>query len=237
MTGFSLTHYQHGIEDVKTAVMISGRGSNMAALLDYATQPETRPEIVLVVADGPAPGLDIAARHGIKTLALPRPDFASRRDHEAAIKDALTTDALTKGGVELICLAGYMRLLSADFCRDFEGRMINIHPSLLPLHKGLDTHQKAIDAGDAVHGCSVHFVTAGMDDGPVIAQRQLAVHADDTADSLAGRVLRLEHQLYPLVLGAMAEGLITLKGETIEHRSGPLPGVITDLTSPLTWQA
>lgn len=206
---------------MKLAIFISGRGSNMVALTDYALQADVPLSPVLVLADGPAPGLEIAAGRGIKTIALPRDDYASKADHEAAI-----IRAVEDSGAEIIALAGYMRLLSGDFCQHFSDRIINIHPSLLPRHKGLDTHQKAIDAGDHEHGCSVHLVTAGMDEGPVIAQRKVPVLADDTAETLAARVLAEEHKLYPLAVGALAEGRLAIHdGQPVTHH-GPLAGSI-----------
>lgn len=203
----------------------------MAALIDYASQKESTVEISLVLADRPAAGLETARQHGLATALVARADHASRDAHEAAI-----IDAITASGAELICLAGFMRILSASFCARFEGRLINIHPSLLPRHKGLDTHHRALEAGDSEHGCTVHFVTPGMDEGPVIGQRSVAVLEGDTPDTLAARVLVEEHRLYPLVVAAIAAGLVRLGAKGVESQPGALPGQIDALPSPLFWQ-
>jgi formyltetrahydrofolate-dependent phosphoribosylglycinamide formyltransferase len=179
----------------KVAVLISGRGSNMAALLYAAKHPACPYEIVLVASNNPdAPGLALAAAEGVPIFAhshkgLSRADF-----------DALIDRELRKAGAEYVALAGYMRLLSPEFVAGWEGRMLNVHPSLLPQYKGLDTHQRAIDAGDGHGGCSIHIVTADLDDGPVLGQTQVAILPGDTAESLAARTLFAEHQLYPRVL-------------------------------------
>ncbi|MCI5077172.1 MAG: phosphoribosylglycinamide formyltransferase [Oricola sp.] len=172
----------------------------MEALLRAAGAPDYPAEIVLVLSDNPqAKGLETAAAAGIAARALPRSDFASKHAHEDAIQAALD-----EAGIEIVCLAGFMRLLSGDFLAPWEGRIINIHPSLLPKHKGLDTHARAIEAGDATHGCSVHHVTAGMDEGPVICQAEVPILPDDTPDTLASRVLVQEHRIYPLALAKIA---------------------------------
>ncbi len=181
----------------KVAVLISGTGTNMAALV-YAAKAEDCPfEIVLVASNNPdAPGLKLAAAEGIATWSL------SHKGMNRDAFDALVDEQLREAGAEYVALAGYMRILSQGFVAAWDGRMLNIHPSLLPLYKGLDTHQKAIDAGDKFAGCSVHIVTATLDDGPVLAQTRVAVLPDDTAESLAARVLIAEHQLYPPTLAA-----------------------------------
>ncbi len=179
----------------KVGVLISGRGSNMAALL-YAAKAETCPfEIVLVAANDPdAPGLTLAAAEGIATFAH------SHKGLKRAEFDRIIDTQLRAAGAQYVALAGYMRLLSPEFVSGWDQRMLNIHPSLLPKYKGLDTHQRAIDAGDAHAGCSVHIVTAELDDGPVIGQTQVAILPGDTADSLAARILIAEHQLYSRTL-------------------------------------
>lgn len=179
----------------KVGVLISGRGSNMAALL-YAAKAETCPfEIVLVAANDPdAPGLTLAAAEGIATFAH------SHKGLKRAEFDRIIDAQLRAAGAQYVALAGYMRLLSPEFVSGWDQRMLNIHPSLLPKYKGLDTHQRAIDAGDAHAGCSVHIVTAELDDGPVIGQTQVAILPGDTADSLAARILIAEHQLYSRTL-------------------------------------
>ena len=179
----------------KVGVLISGRGSNMAALL-YAAKAETFPfEIVLVAANDPdAPGLTLAAAEGIATFAH------SHKGLKRAEFDRIIDAQLRAAGAQYVALAGYMRLLSPEFVSGWDQRMLNIHPSLLPKYKGLDTHQRAIDAGDVHAGCSVHIVTAELDDGPVIGQTEVAILPGDTADSLAARILIAEHQLYSRTL-------------------------------------
>ena len=181
----------------KVAVLISGTGTNMAALL-YAAKAEGCPyEIVLVASNNPdAPGLALAAAEGIATWSL------SHKGMNRDAFDALVDERLREAGADYVALAGYMRILSDGFVTAWQGRMLNIHPSLLPLYKGLDTHQRAIDAGDKFGGCSVHVVTPTLDDGPVLAQTPVAILSGDTADSLAARVLIAEHQLYPPTLAA-----------------------------------
>jgi phosphoribosylglycinamide formyltransferase 1 len=187
----------------RVAILISGRGSNMLALIEAAKADDYPAQIVGVISDKPdAKGLETAKSLRLPAIAVPRKDYASKAVHEAAIQAAL--DDL---GADIVCLAGFMRLLSAEFLAPWEGRIINIHPSLLPKHKGLDTHARAIEAGDAVHGCSVHFVTAGMDEGPVIMQAEVPVLADDTPESLAVRVLKEEHRIYPLALAKIIQNL------------------------------
>ncbi len=179
----------------RVAVLISGRGSNMAALVYAAKRADCPFEIVLVAANDPgAAGLELAKAEGIPTFArshkgMKRPEF-----------DAIIGAELRKAGAEYIALAGYMRLLSPEFVGEWEGRMINIHPSLLPKYKGLDTHERALAAGDSVSGCSVHMVTAELDDGDVLGQTEVAILADDTPETLAARTLIAEHQLYSRVL-------------------------------------
>ena len=175
----------------KVAVLISGSGTNMAALL-YASRAADCPyEIVLVASNNPdAGGLKLAEAEGVATFALPHKGMA-RADHDAAM------DAAIRGnGAEWVALAGYMRILSPGFVAGWKGRMVNIHPSLLPKYKGLHTHDRALEAGDSHGGCTVHLVTAELDDGPVLGQTPVAVLPGDTADSLAARVLIAEHQLY-----------------------------------------
>ncbi|MBW9053098.1 phosphoribosylglycinamide formyltransferase [Rhizobium mesosinicum] len=192
----------------RAVVFISGGGSNMMALVQAAKAADYPAEIVGVISDkADAGGLAKAAAEGIPTFAFVRKDYASKDAHEAAI-----LAALDKLSPDVICLAGYMRLLSGTFIQRHEGRIINIHPSLLPLFPGLHTHQRAIDAGMRIAGCTVHFVTEGMDEGPVIGQAAVPVLSGDTADTLAGRVLIIEHQLYPQALRLFAEGKVKMEG-------------------------
>ena len=214
----------------RLAIMISGRGSNMIALADYALQEDVDAEIAMVIADKPAAGLNLAESRGIPVQLIDRQDYATRQDHEAAIINLI--DSLDVDGV---FLAGYMRVLSAEFCQHFSHRLFNIHPSLLPRHKGLDTHQRALDAGDKTHGCSVHLVTAELDDGPVLIQREVEVFDNDNADSLAARVLTQEHIIYPMALGALASGLLNVSNGDIKMNIGVLPGVIPNAPTPINW--
>ncbi|MBY5865650.1 phosphoribosylglycinamide formyltransferase [Rhizobium leguminosarum] len=191
----------------RAVIFISGSGSNMMALVAAAKAADYPAEIVGVISDKTdAGGLAKAAAEGIATFAFPRKDYASKDAHEAAIFSAL--DELKP---DILCLAGYMRLLTATFIQRYEGRMLNIHPSLLPLFPGLHTHQRAIDAGMRIAGCTVHFVTEGMDEGPAIGQAAVPVLSGDTAESLAARVLTVEHQIYPQALRLFAEGRVTME--------------------------
>ena len=193
---------------VRVAVLISGAGSNMAALIDAARAPDYPAEIAVVVSNRPeAAGLRLAAAPGVPTAAVDHRAFGTDREaHERAI-DAV----LDAHGVELAALAGYMRVLTPWLVQRWRGRMINVHPSLLPLYPGLDTHARALAAGDAEAGCTVHLVTPGVDEGPVLGQARVPVLADDSPLSLAERVRTAEHRLYPAVLAEVARGL----------RSGP----------------
>ncbi|WP_162651730.1 phosphoribosylglycinamide formyltransferase [Lentilitoribacter sp. Alg239-R112] len=186
----------------KIGILISGGGTNMQALAQACLEADYPAEVKLVISDkADAGGLARAEKLGIQAIAIPRKDFDSKAAHETAI---LT--ALGDANLDFLCLAGYMRLLSEDFIKVWQGRMINIHPSILPLFAGLNTHQRAIDAGCRVHGCSVHFVTAGMDEGPIISQAIVPILPDDNADTLAARVIKVEHQLYPRCLKLLASG-------------------------------
>lgn len=182
-------------EKARVGVLISGRGSNMMALAQRARDPGCAFEIVLVASDNPdAAGLAWAQTEGLATFAL-SPKGIGKPAYEAAI-DA----ALREAGVGTVALAGYMRLLSDRFVADWRGRIVNVHPSLLPKYKGLDTHARAIAAGDTVAGCSIHVVTEELDAGEVLGQAEVSVHPNDDADTLAARVLDAEHRLYPAVL-------------------------------------
>lgn len=185
-------------------MLISGRGSNLQAIIDAVDRDEMPAVIAAVISDRPdAPGLALAARAGIATATVDRAAHASR----AAFEEALAGE-IDRHQPQLIVLAGFMRILSAGFVRRYEGRMINIHPSLLPMFPGLDTHRRAIEAGAADHGASVHFVTAEVDGGPVILHGRVPVKPADDPESLARRVLRIEHRIYPLAIRWYAEGRI-----------------------------
>ncbi|WP_374385801.1 phosphoribosylglycinamide formyltransferase [Brevundimonas sp.] len=190
----------------RVAVLISGAGSNMAALIDAGRAPDSAYEVVLVVANvEDAGGLTVARAKGVSAVAVPHRPFGKDREaHETAIDTALQ-DA----GVEVVALAGYMRVLTPWLVGGWRGRMLNIHPSLLPLYPGLDTHARALSAGDAEAGCTVHLVTEGVDEGAVLAQARVPVQADDTPASLAQRVLAAEHALYPQTLDAFCRSLHT----------------------------
>lgn len=194
---------------VPVAVLISGRGSNMATLVAAALDQDYPAKIVAVISDkADAKGLELAREFGIEAIAVPRSDYPDKAAHEAAV-----VAAIDASGARIVALAGYMRLLSGDFVRRYRGRMINIHPSLLPAFPGLATHERAIDAGCRVHGCTVHFVTEGMDEGPIIEQEAVRVEPGDTPDALAARVLEAEHRIYPMALAMLARGEVRMGGD------------------------
>ena len=196
------------VQKKRVVCFISGSGSNMLALAKAAAEPDYPADIVAVFSDkADAGGLAKAEALGIPTRSFARRDFASKEAHEAAILDALATFQ-----PDILCLAGYMRLLSADFIKRHEGRILNIHPSLLPLFPGLHTHQRAIDAGMKIAGCTVHFVTEGMDEGPIVAQAAVPIVPEDTAETLAARLLTVEHRLYPAALRLVAGERATMVG-------------------------
>ena len=189
----------------RVAILISGRGSNMAALIEAAQAPDYPAEIVLVVANRPdAGGLATARAAGIETAVVDHTRYGKDR---AAFEAALQ-HVLTQHDIDIVCLAGFMRLLTAEFVLQWQGRMLNIHPALLPAFKGLDTHARALEAGVKIHGATVHFVVPEMDSGPIVAQGAVAVHDDDSEATLAARVLAVEHRIYPLALKLLAEGRI-----------------------------
>jgi len=181
------------------AVLISGRGSNMQALIEACARPDYPARIALVLSNNPdAAGLETAHKAGLATLAIDHRLFPKdRAGHEKAIDEALVG-----AGVKVICLAGYMRVLTPYLVEQWKGRMLNIHPSLLPLYPGLDTHARALEAGETRHGCTVHLVTDGVDEGPILQQAEVPVLPGDTPERLAGRVLEQEHRLYPAALEA-----------------------------------
>jgi len=188
----------------RVAILISGRGSNMEALVRATRDPAYPAEIVLVAADKLAAGLAFAAAEGIPTAIADYKALGGKAAGEAELNRALD-DA----GAELICLAGFMRILSPDFVARWRDRLINIHPSLLPLYPGIDTHQRALAAGDKVHGCTVHFVRAEVDSGPIILQETVPIQPADSAETLAKRVLTVEHRIYPRALALVASGKVT----------------------------
>jgi formyltetrahydrofolate-dependent phosphoribosylglycinamide formyltransferase len=196
-------------ERARVGVLLSGRGTNMIALSEHKRREPRWYDIALVASNVPeARGLVAAKRLGVPTWA---------RSHKGLTReefDRLLDAELRRRGCEIVVLAGYMRLLSGEFIRAWEGRILNIHPSLLPLYKGLDTHARALAAGEAWAGCSVHLVTEALDDGPVIAQAKVRVRERDNADTLAERVLAEEHKLYPEALDAFAAELVMAREET-----------------------
>jgi len=188
---------------MRAVILISGRGSNMQALLeaglpvDFACVISNRPE---------AAGLAIAARHGVPTVVI------DHRQHDGrAAFDAALAEEIDRHAPDLVILAGFMRVLTEDFVRHYANRLVNIHPALLPAFPGLDTHARALAAGVKLHGCTVHFVTPEVDAGPIIAQAAVPVLADDTPETLAARVLRQEHRLFPLAVRWLAEGRVRLR--------------------------
>jgi phosphoribosylglycinamide formyltransferase-1 len=186
----------------RVGILISGRGSNMMALVEAARAPDFPAEVAAIVSSRPdAPGLAWAKARGLPTLALDHKAYASREAFDEAIHAALVA-----AGAELVALAGFMRLQSAAFVAKWAGRQLNIHPSLLPLFKGLQPQKQALDAGVRISGCTVHFVTEEMDAGPIIAQAAVPVLDADTPETLAARILVAEHTLYPLALGLVASG-------------------------------
>lgn len=191
----------------RVAVLISGRGSNMASLIEAARAPGYPAEIVLVVSNIPgAGGLARAEAAGVATAVVDHKTFPEREAFERALDRELAAH-----GAEFLCLAGFMRILTPWFINRWVGRMLNIHPSLLPLFKGLHTHRRALEEGVRIHGCTVHFVTPELDSGPIVAQAAVPVRPSDTDDTLSARVLAQEHALYPLGLALVASGRARLQ--------------------------
>jgi phosphoribosylglycinamide formyltransferase-1 len=186
----------------RVAILISGRGSNMMSLIEAARDPAYPAEIDLVISNrADAAGVERARAAGVTATVIPSRAYEDRAAFEAEL-----TRQLEAAHIDIVCLAGFMRVLTAGFVAHWHDRLINIHPSLLPAFKGLDTHARALAAGAAEHGCTVHYVRADVDDGPVIAQAKVPVFADDTAETLAARVLSEEHKLYPAALALVAAG-------------------------------
>jgi phosphoribosylglycinamide formyltransferase-1 len=222
----------------RTAILISGRGSNMAALLDAAaTDPDYPAAVALVLSNrADAAGLARAAAAGVPTAVVESRLFRGDREgFERAVEAELA-----RHGVELVALAGFMRVLTPGFVGRWEGRLVNIHPSLLPAFPGLDTHARALAAGVRLHGCTVHLVSAGVDEGPIIAQAAVPVLEGDTAEALAARVLEQEHALYPAALAWLAAGRVRAeeggRRTRVEGAAGPPPGAAV-LLNPSPRQA
>ena len=198
------------MKKVKTAILISGRGSNMTALINAAQDPSFPAEITIVISNAPsAGGLEMAQSLGIKTNIIDHTEYASRDSFEDALHQCLTLE-----GVELVCLAGFMRILGTNFISQWQHRLLNIHPSLLPAFRGLHTHEKALEAGVKIHGCTVHHVVPDLDAGPIISQAAVPVLENDTDETLAARVLEAELQLYP---DALRRTALALRGTDLPN--------------------
>jgi phosphoribosylglycinamide formyltransferase 1 len=201
----------------RVAILISGRGSNMSALIEAATAEGFPAEIALVISNrSDAPGLANAQANGVKTLVIESKPFGKDR----AGFEKLLQAALDEHGIELICLAGFMRLFTAEFVQHWYGRMLNIHPSLLPSFPGLDPHGQALRAGVKISGATVHFVIPETDAGPIVMQGAAPVANDDTSETLAARVLSVEHQIYPQALRLLATGGVEIKGDITTSSAG-----------------
>jgi len=200
----------------RVAILISGRGSNMMALVEAAKAADYPAEIVAVLSNRPeAGGLEYAHVNDIATEVVDHKSFASREEFDQALHARLAAH-----NIDLICLAGFMRLLTPWFVQQWEGKIINIHPSLLPLFKGLHPHRQALEAGVRIHGCSIHIVTPEMDAGPIVAQAAVPVLHNDTDATLGERVLKVEHELYPHALALLASGKINATSERINFAPG-----------------
>lgn len=212
---------------LRIAVLISGRGSNMQALVDACRDPGFPAEVALVVSNEPqARGLAWAKEAGVPTTVINHRDFPDRESFELALDEALGAS-----GVDLICLAGFMRLLGDEFVNKWRDRLINIHPSLMPAFKGLNTHERVIKLGARFTGCTVHFVRPEMDDGPIIVQAVVPVRPGDTPEILADRVLAVEHRIYPLAVRLIAEQRARVVNEVVVIENGSAPEQI--LTNPV----
>ena len=200
------------------AVLISGNGSNLQAIIDAIESGELNAEIRLVVSNEPsAYGLERARRHGLPVCTIDHRDFADREAFDASLAEALSA-----ASPDIIVLAGFMRILGASLVHRFEHRILNIHPSLLPRYKGLDTYRRALENGDTRHGVSIHLVTAELDDGPVLLQGSYPVEPDDGVEELMRKGHALEHRMYPAVLGWLAEGRLTIEGGRAYYDNAPL---------------
>jgi len=199
-------------DKLRVGVLISGRGSNLLALLEAARSPEYPAEICLVISNRPdAGGLSYAASHGVATATIDHRTFDDRATFDAAL-----SAKLQEHGVELVCLAGFMRLLGAEFVATWHNRLVNVHPALLPSFKGIDAVEQALAAGVKVTGCTLHFVRAEMDTGPIIAQTAVPVRPGDTAEGLGSRIREAEHQCYPSAVRLIAEGRVSVANERVE---------------------
>jgi len=193
-------------------VLISGRGSNLRSLIEAQVGGQLSAEIAMVISNVPdASGLEIAASHGIPIKVINHKEFDSRKNFEGALNKALIL-----ADINLICLAGFMRILSDTFVKNWRDRLINVHPSLLPSFKGLNTHERALEAGVCFTGCTIHFVRSAMDDGPIILQAAIPTLPQDTPETLANRVLQQEHIIFPLAVRMIAEGRVKVEGNVVK---------------------
>lgn len=210
----------------RLVVLVSGSGTNLQAIMDAIHRGQLDAHIALVVSNQvAAPGLERARRAGLPTLGLSHRNYASREAFDRAMMEKIDAEA-----PDTVVLAGFMRILSTPFVAHYSGRLLNIHPSLLPKYRGLHTHKRALDAGDSEHGCSIHFVTDELDGGPLVAQAKLTLQQNDTVDSLSKRVQECEHRLYPQVLQWRAQQRLTLShnGVTLDGKPLPASGVQLD---------
>ncbi len=204
------------MRSARVAIMISGQGSNMEALINACREKDFPAEVVLVISSSPkAKGLELAKKAKIPTKVIDHTKFETRDAFEAAIQDALKA-----AGVDLICLAGFMRVLNPSFVHRWRDRMLNIHPSLLPAFKGLHTHERVLEAGARFTGCTVHFVRPEMDSGPIIIKAVVAIAPGDTPEMLGEKVLVFEHQIYPEALKMVAEGRARVSGNIVQIKDG-----------------
>lgn len=212
------------VDRPRILVLASGSGTNLQALIEASRERDFPGDIVAVGCNRPqAFALERAAQAGIETFTVDHTRYDSREAFDAALRLEME-----RYQPDLVVLAGFMRILTEDFVRAFQGRMLNVHPSLLPKYRGLNTHQRALDAGDKVHGVSIHFVTEDLDGGPVIARAEVPVRPDDTAETLAERVQSQEHVLYPIVIRWFCEGRLQLAGnDRILFDGAPVPDVLT----------
>ena len=201
----------------RVAVLISGRGSNMTSLISAAAAEDYPAEIALVLSNRPdAAGLATARQRGVATVAIDHKQFPDREIFERAMQDCLVAHR-----IEIVCLAGFMRLLTPWFVDLWRGRILNVHPALLPAYRGLHTHERALADGVRIHGCTVHFVVPDMDSGPIIAQAAIGVRDDDTPDTLSARVLEQEHVIYPLALRLVASGATRIENGRVLGGEAP----------------
>jgi len=213
--------------DLRLAVMISGSGTNLQALIDACAAPDYPAKIEVVISNRPnAKGLERARSAGLKAVCIDHKDFETREAFEDAVHECLREHK-----TELVCLAGFMRILNAEFVNRWKDRMINIHPSLLPSYKGLHTHERALEDGVRFAGCTIHYVRPEMDNGPIIMQAVVPIAEDETAESLAAKILTYEHKMYPAAVKLIAEGKVRVAGTKVAFKDTELgdKGLISPL--------